>query len=569
MSESVLAKFNRAFVSSILSVTALTLGASAACAARPAADYSQSTYGIPQVECINQFIRQGWEDYLVKPSPAADEGEWSRRVFLDVIGRIPSVRELDAFVADKSPDKKLKLVNQLLSDEYVEEYARNWTTIWTNILIGRSGGTERDSRINREGMQQYLRRSFQRNKPYDEMVKDLISAKGINKPGMDGFNGAVNFLTQQLEDDAVQATARTSQVFMGVRVQCTQCHDHPFNNWSQAKFWEMNAFFRQTVALRRYEGGNDIAFVELDNQDYQGPTNDPENAELFYALRNGLLESAYPVFTDADGTETKLPKSGFLSEVDRRTELAKLVADSQYMPMAMVNRMWAHFLGYGFTKPFDDMGPHNPASHPELLSKLGADFRTNSFEVKDLIRWITLSEAYSLSSKFNAGNKEDDPSLGNTALFSRFYPRQMRAEELYESFLVATEAHKTRGSYEEQEAAKQKWLSQFVIAFGTDEGDETTTFDGTIPQILMMFNGEMIKQATSTEPGSFLQRVAAQKASGAEKVDMLFKAALSRPATAQERQWANVALRGRQNATEALQDMWWVLLNTNEFILNH
>ena len=146
----------------------------------------------------------------------------------------------------------------------------------------------------------------------------------------------------------------------------------------------------------------------------------------------------------------------------------------------------------------------------------------------------------------------------------------MRAEELYESLLVATEAHKTRGSYEEQEDAKRKWLEQFVIAFGTDENDETTTFDGTIPQVLMMFNGDLIKRATSTEKGSFLHRISMDKSmSGTDKVNLLFKAALARPASSTERRWANTALRGRSNLAEALQDMWWVLLNTNEFILNH
>jgi hypothetical protein len=524
---------------------------------------------IEQVKYINKYIRQGWKDFEYTPSEYATEGEWCRRVFLDIIGRIPSVKELDAFVADKSPDKKAKLVDRLLSDDYIEEYARNWTTLWTNVLIGRSGGTDDDSLINREGMQQYLRRSFQRGKPYNKMVEELVGATGNNKPGKPGFNGAVNFLTEKLEEEAAQATARTSQVFMGIRVQCTQCHDHPFNNWKQDQFWTMNAFFKQTVALRRFEGGENVAHVELDNQDYQGPTSNPEEAEVFYELRNGELRAAYPKFIDKDGSEKKLPRSGFLEDVNRRQELAKLVSKSGYMPVAMVNRMWAHFLGFGFTKPFDDMGPHNPPSHPELLDKLGVDFKANGFDVKDLIRWITLSEAYLLSSRFNSGNAEDNPTLGNQPMFSRFYPRQMRAEELYESMLVATEAHKTRGSYEEQEAAKRKWLGQFIIAFGTDENDEASTFDGTIPQILMMFNGEIVKKATSTESGSFLYRVSKERTSATEKVNKLFKAALGRPATSTERKLANSALRGRSNVVEALQDMWWVLLNTNEFILNH
>src|SRR5690606_30636687 len=117
--------------------------------------------GFKQVEVVNHFIRQGWKDNEVVPSPEATEGEWCRRVFLDTIGRIPTVKELNAFLNDKSPDKKAILVSKLLSDEYVEEYARNWTTIWTNVLIGRTGGTERRTLTNREGMQQYLRRGFQ------------------------------------------------------------------------------------------------------------------------------------------------------------------------------------------------------------------------------------------------------------------------------------------------------------------------------------------------------------------------------------------------------------------------
>src|SRR5690606_25033755 len=123
------------------------------------------------------------------------------------------------------------------------------------------------------------------------------------------------------------------------------------------------------------------------------------------------------------------------------------IIDSETMPEAIVNRYWGHFFGYGFTKPVDDMGPHNRATHPELLSHLGQEFRKSSFNLKDLIRWITLSEAYSLSSKITKGNELDDPTVGEPPKFSHFYLRQMQAEQLYESLLVATQAHKTRGNY--------------------------------------------------------------------------------------------------------------------------
>ncbi|MEX1225073.1 MAG: hypothetical protein WEA31_11060, partial [Pirellulales bacterium] len=160
---------------------------------------------------------------------------------------------------------------------------------------------------------------------------------------------------------------------------------------------------------------------------------------------------------------------------------------------------------------------------------------------------------------------------GEKPIFSRFYLRQMSAEQLYESLLVATQAHKTRGSYEEQEDAKSQWLQQFTIAFGTDENDEATTFNGTIPQVLMMFNGDLIKKATSAEKGSFLEKVAATPgATRSQKIEYLYMAALSRkPTSSETRLVAKLFAGGNVDVKAAAQDLWWALLNTNEFILIH
>ncbi len=528
-------------------------------------------YGIPQVRLINERVAAGWSDYQITPSAPATDGEWCRRVYLDLLGRVPTVEELREFVSSREENKRDALVSKLLYDErYTEEYARNWTTIWTNILIGRGGGAERNSLTSREGMQKYLRDSFARNKPYDRMVYELVTASGINTPGAEGFNGAVNFLAMKVnEEKGALATSATSRIFLGLQVQCTQCHNHPFNEWKQQKFWEMNAFFRQTRALRRFvPGTNDVAAAELVDEDFAGEGNTPEEAEIYYELRNGLQKVAYPVFVDG----TPLPsKSGFLEDVNRREELGRLVVNSEYLDRTIVNRMWAHFLGYGFTKPIDDMGPHNAPTHPLLLDKLAEEFRSNSRNLKELMRWIVMSRPYALSSRTNSTNDTlDDPQLGEPPKFSRFYMRQMRAEELYESLLVATEAHKTRGSYEEQEKAKTQWLQQFVVAFGNDEGEEATTFNGTIPQALMMFNGDLIKRATSGEKGSFLWRVANSEMRPAEKIHYLFQAAVARPATREEIDVANKLLVARSgDVTAALQDIWWAVLNSNEFIMNH
>ena len=417
-------------------------------------------------------------------------------------------------------------------------------------------------------MQKYLRDAFAIEKPYDKFVFELISATGSTAPGEKDFNGATNFLAMKLnEEKAAQATAETSKVFMGLQVQCTQCHNHPFNAWKQDKYWEMNAFFRQARALRKFrQGSRMVRAAEIVDEDFAGEAGSPKEAVTFYELRNGEMKSATPVFIDG----TAISANGFVKNVNRRLELAKLITKTDYMPKTMVNRTWAHFLGYGFTNPIDDMGVHNAPSHPELLDYLAKEFKQTGYNVKELIRWVTLSDAYSLSSKSTPANKIDDPLLGESPKFTHFYLRQMRAEELYESLVTATGAGSGKGSYEQQERMKNQWLQQFTVAFGTDEGDETTSFNGTIPQVLMMFNGDLVKKAISFEQGSMLYKLAHAKMKDSERFRYLFNAGLSRNPTKKEKQALELLVKSKNgNLKEAVEDMWWAILNSNEFIFNH
>jgi hypothetical protein len=539
--------------------------------------HAADDFGFEPVKFINEQIAAGWTDAELSPSPPATDGEWCRRVHLDLVGRVPTLAELQAYLGDKNPRKRLVLVGRLLGDEYEDEYARNFTDVWTTVLIGRDTMNER---VNRPGMRQWLRRSLSKNISYDRFMEELVTATGVNanRKGVEGFNGATNFLSGKMEEmgveNGVQATAKTAQIFLGLQVQCTQCHNHPFNKGKQNQFWEMNAFFRQTQALRRRDGGDDVQWVELVDSDWAGEGGNPEEAELYYELRNGLMKVAYPVFIDG----TEISRSGFLPSkmadgaeygVNRRQELARLIKTSPYFATAIVNRVWGHFLGYGFTKPVDDLGDHNPPSHPELLEGLAGRFREQSFDLKELIRWIVLSEPYALSSRGTPQNKADDPTLGEKPKFTHFYLRQMTAEQLYESLLTATQADKASGG-EDAAKTKDKWLSQFVIAFGTDEGDESTTFNGSIPQVLMMFNGELVKQATSLGKGSFLDRVVMEAGSNDARINALYLAALARKPTASELKTASAMVVARKgNVADALQDVWWAVLNSNEFILNH
>jgi hypothetical protein len=575
----------------------------AAAAAKPSAsgdhDYASDA---EIVAAINKHIRAGWQAQGVRPSRQATDGEWCRRVYLDLVGRIPTVEELDAFVSKRSKQKRVELVNRLLGQEYAEEYARNWTTIWTNILIGRTGGMDRQSITSRPGMTEYLEGCFVENKPYHEMVRELVTASGGARPGMEDYNGAVNFLVEKLDEGGVQAAAKTAQIFLGMSVQCTQCHNHPFNDHKQNQFWELNAFFRQTrVSVAEYED-NEPRRATLADADFAGEgkmlTGDNRrevflemrdgklvdrdqgelySAPIFYELRNGQLQVAYPAFVDGTSLAGKFAEkgpefgnSGRVEQVHRRRELANLMLESPSLERAAVNRMWAHFLGYGFTKPIDDMGDHNPASHPELLAELAAAFRTSGFDLKQLMRWIVLSEPYALSSQAGSGNKEDDPALGRPPQFSRFYIRQMQPEQLYESLLAATQADaglKKR----EREQLKARWLEQFTTDLQNDEGGEATTFNGSIPQALTMMNGELVRRATTTDSKGFLASVANNaELTDKEKIHYLYRAALSRLPGKDETNICNELLASRYgNVVETLQDVWWAVLNSNEFILIH
>lgn len=522
----------------------------------------------PEIAMIDDAIEQGWADYEITPAKEADDAVWCRRVFLDVIGRIPSLEEQREFAAERGSDRRAKLVDRLLHDDrYTEEYANHWATVWTNLLIGRGGGMDRRDLTNRNGMMKYLRDSFAQNKPYDRMVYELVTAEGATKPGAPGFNGAVNFLVGKVnEEKAVLAASSVSRIFLGQQVQCTQCHNHPFNDWKQQKFWEFNSFFRQTRALRRFVGGTrDVDFAELVSEDYAGEANDPSDALVFYEMRNGLTRVAYPVFTDG----TEISRSGYVGDVNRRAELGRLMMDSLEMDRMGVNRYWSMFLGYGFTKPIDDMGPHNNPTHPELLDSLAEAFRGSSYNLKHLISWVTLSRPYSLASVLGSNNQVDDPSVGETPKFSRFYLRQMSAEQLYQS-LVSASGGNAQGTYEQQEQKRRDWLRQFVVTFGTDEGDEATTFDGSIPQALMLFNGELTQNATSIKPGSFLERLSQTGKTTQDRLNQLYMAGLSRKPTKREMSLAASLYRARGGKeVEMLQDMWWAILNSNEFIMQH
>ncbi|MCA9049676.1 MAG: DUF1549 domain-containing protein [Planctomycetaceae bacterium] len=539
----------------VLSIPSFTAVALVLWSQNVVADEEQSGAGeVSVAEFVDARIRQGWEDNEIKPSAAAPDEEWIRRLYLDLVGRIPSLVEVKAFLDDDSPRKRSVVIEKLLESE---DYVRHFTTLWTNNCIGRG----QPRRISRRGMEKFFREAFAKNRPWDQIVVDLVTAEGHFEE-----NGAVNYILaqMQMQDDGVQLTAMTTRLFLGMQVQCTQCHNHPFNNWQQSQFWEFNSFFRQ-VAKQDHRKVDPVTgrqvddYSEVFSRDFSGP--------VYFEKRSGLMQVAFPKYFGRE-----IDPEAF----DRRKEFASLLvaADGGETPMiaqAFVNRTWGYFFGYVFTLPIDDLGPHNPPSHPALLERLSKEFVASNYDVKQLVRWIVNSLPYSLTSQYGEDNAVDNPAAGEVPLFSHMYLKSMQAEQLYDSLITASNAHKSGlGGWDEQEEQRRRWMQQFIVAFDNDENDEATTFNGTIPQALMMMNSELMDKAISVDRGSFLFETFSSPGSEMDKMQDLYLAALSRRASRFEVSNATRAIRkyGTDKAT-AYQDLFWALLNSNEFIFIH
>jgi hypothetical protein len=533
--------------------------------------------GLEQIKAINDELREKWKENKLTPSPRCSDFEFIRRASLDIIGRIAKREEIAQFLKDPPEKRRSLLIERLLDSK---EYTRNWSNIWTVLLLTRSGSVDRALKVHHEQMQNWLDIQFaDKNVGWDKIVTELLTATGKTNE-----NGAVNFVLAHLGEaippkenpqvngkfQMVPITSRTTKLFLGLRTQCVQCHDHPFNDdWRQSHFWGINAFFRQVDAPKgrpqRNRQGTTVQYELTDNATLNKAGN------VFFERRNGLLLTTKATFLDGQ----KMPAKA----TNRRQELAKFIVKSDYFGKAYVNRMWAHFFGRGFTKEaIDDFGEHNVISYPELLDKLAKDFTTKyNHNPCDLIWWICNSEAYGLSSTANATNDKADAE----PYFSRVVLKAMTPEQLFDSLMVATQAlgGKTK---EERSKSKEQWMSTLIVNFGDDEGNEAS-FNGTVIQALLMMNGKEINDAISDIKegtlGHILKQYGTAPGNARNVMTQLYLATLNRPPTTAE--FARIlnpktmALPRVQNKNAAAfytafyQDLFWALLNSNEFILNH
>jgi hypothetical protein len=534
--------------------------------------------GVEQVAFINEQIENGWKENKVQPSDRCTDFEFIRRASLDIIGRIATPEEMKRFFADSPEKRRAALVNRLVDSP---EFGQNFANIWTVMLLTRSGS----QKFHQEQMQEWLAEQF--NSPPQNGWADTVTAL-LTAQGATNENPAVNYIIHHVGEefpagerstsgrfDMVPVTSRTTKLFLGLRTQCVQCHDHPFSGeWGQHHFWGINAFFRQ-VDLPRGRPQAMMAKKKGVKEGQRELRDDPTfnvKGLVQYERRNAAV-----YFTNSTFLDGKKMKALDLNG-NRRAELAKFVTKSDYFPKVFVNRMWGHFLGKSFTRDAaDDFGEHNPESHPELLTKLSEDWgQKYNHNPKELVRWICSSRPYGLSSIANKGNDKPEDEI----FFGRMLLKPMTPEQLFDSLMTAL-ASKVSGDKAARAALRTEWLDRLVVNFGNDEGEEGS-YNGTVVQALLLMNGRDINEAIADQEVGTVANVIRKRAFSAtaarDALKDLFIAALNRPPTSKEvsellsPKMFNLPLSKTNPQTfwtGYYQDIYWALLNSNEFILNH
>ncbi len=494
---------------------------------------------------IDRHLAAAWEANKVQPPPLAGDAEFLRRLYLDLAGRIPSVAEARAFLDDKRPDKRQRLVEQLLEGP---RYVTHFTNVWRSLLLPESMSTLQASFL-APGFEAWLRAKLQQNTPYDAMVREIVTLPMDGRQGRNPYaqmNGGPTPIAFYLAKDlkAENLAAAVSRLFLGVKIECAQCHNHPFADWRRDQFWSFAAFF---AGLQRQVNGDFVAANgEL-----------ADRRELTIPGSERVVQAAF-----LDGVQPK-----WKDNTSARVTLAEWMTrkDNPYFARAAVNRLWGHFFGSGIIDPVDEMaGGEHQASHPELLDELARQFAEHNFDLKLLIRAFTASRAYQLSSL--ATHK----SQGDPRQFARMPLRGLSAEQLFDSIAQSTgyrEEPNPNPRFFGNPGTRGRFLTQFA-----NSSDKPTEVQTSILQALSLMNGPL----TDLRNSETLQAlVDAPFMDNTERIETIFLATLSRKPTPRELasmvgylEKDGVSM-DKENYHQSLADLFWVLLNSGEFFLNH
>ncbi|MEI6538539.1 MAG: DUF1553 domain-containing protein [Planctomycetota bacterium] len=461
-----------------------------------------------------------------------------------IAGTLPSDEEVRTFLADATADKRDRLIDRLLeSPAYADQFANKWNFVLRNHK--ESGEDTPGTML----FHQWLWNKMYDNTPYDQFVREIVTASGdpqIN-PAVTWFRD-VDSSEEQVED--------TAQLFLGLRIQCARCHHHPFEKWSQDDYYGMAAFYGRV-------GKKTIPNASAALRDRR----------VFH--NEGMATASNPLSGKAlKPTGLGTPAYDIPADIDPRVKLADWMSDPQnpFFAKSLVNRYWKHFFSRGIVEPEDDMRATNPPSNPELLDGLAAHFIQSGFDLKDLVRTICKSRTYQLSALPNEFNGNDKQN------FSRYYPRRLSAEVLYDAFHQVTDTAEGFGGMPAGTRALQladaSNSTYFLQVFGQPKGDTACecerSMDANLAQSLHLLNGKEIQDKISRE-GARTARFAAETERGNEdRVKELYRWVFAREPNVEELEVATGYLKSHEaNVRGGYEDIVWALINTKEFQFNH
>ncbi len=499
---------------------------------------------------IDELVFKKLKTIGMPPSDAADDATFLRRVTIDVAGRLPTADETKQFLSDTRDDKRERCIDRLLeSPDYADHFANKWTALLRNKRT--------DPKQNRMTytFHAWVRDSLLENKPYNEFVRELLTASGdVSQNPAVAWYRQVKDTTTQLED--------TAQVFLGQRLKCAECHHHPFERWSQQDYYSFAAFFSQVGRKPSSQPGDEVVFAK---RTVASATNKKTKQSVKPA---GL--GATPVSLSADD--------------DARQSLADWMTGSQnrFFARSLVNRYWKHFFNRGLVEPEDDMRETNPATNPELLDALAKSFGDSGYDLKQLVRTICNSRTYQLSSVPNEHNRIDKQN------FSRYYPKRLTAEVLLDSVNAVTKSESTFAGLPVGTRAVQlpdnsfNAASYFLTVFGRPDMASSCecerSQDASLAQSLHLLNAKDIQEKLSRDGGRAAVLAEDSTRSDDDKLRDLYRLAFSREPNATEISTGKshiekaVKVDGAKEVAakrQAYEDIVWALLNTKEFLFNH
>jgi hypothetical protein len=549
---------------------------------------------------LDKLLEAQWAKAGVTPAPRADDRTWLRRLWVDVLGTLPPPETVKRFAADAAPDKRTKMVDEVLASP---QWARHWTDYWDDELMG----TARGGDIDRAAFRAWLRARLQANVGWNEIVLGLVTATGrqsgggprvAEKPEESGVNGAVNWTLRFESPNDLAGTA--SRTFLGVQIQCAQCHDHKTEKWKQDDFRRFASCF---------------ARVKPDVID-KGPTMGVKRVELVDTPRLPPRVTKNPELAPLAGVSpTTLDGKDLSKSEDVRKAIGAWMTsrDNPWFAKETVNRLWAHFLGRGFVNPVDDLRPGNPAIATEVWDALARDLVEHAFDTKRLMRTIALSEAYALGASSPLASSLAADKGAEIPLWSRFRVTPLAPIDLVGAIFAATDVDEEAAATGkvDPEQMRLQLLALYSFVFDTDEQTDKPAFEGTITQALTTLNGRLTTAGAAALPGSMLWRRVGMGSSDEAIIEEMFLRALSRPPTPAElgrfvqyvadqkvlppppRETISpppprrmdkpqkggdkrpdplaraLQIKPQDARVAALEDVYWSLLNSSEFFFNH